>query len=306
MVRNRNDATNIDSGLNTSQKLGIPNANLGNMWSSGLSEISVNGYDVPMLGTSASLPWRRSSTNFEIANNWTKIKGNHIIKWGFDGRYEQYFLLQTQTYNARGLFTFTPGPTTINASGATNSFANSLAAFVLDQPNGIGRDLLEFEPTRRDHVYSLYFQDKWQVSKKLTLDLGARWEYWPASYPQFPAGFSNYDPNNNTLLLAGLGNNPLNMGVKNYPRNIYPRIGLAYRLDDKTVIRTGFGMSSSYRYTENWQYPVKQNQNLTGANSYVAAGSMATGFPAPQPVVIPSDGIILNAPNQAYTITPTN
>jgi hypothetical protein len=305
VVRNRNDATNVDAGLNTSQKLGIPNANI-NQWSSGLSEISVNGYDVPMLGTSASLPWRRSSTNFEIANNWTKIKGTHILKAGFDGRYEQYFLLQTQTYNARGLFTFTPGPTTLNAAGITNSFANSLAAFALDQPNGVGRDLAEIEPTRRDHVYSLYFQDKWQVSQKLTLDLGARWEYWPASYPQFPAGFSNYNPNNNTLLLAGLGSVPMDEGVKNYPKNIYPRIGAAYRLNDKTVIRGGYGMSSFYRYTENWQFPVKQAQQLVAPNSYVAAGAMATGFPAPAPIVIPSNGIITNAPNQAYGITPPN
>lgn len=306
VVRNRNDATNVDTGLDTSQKIGIPNANLGNMWSSGLAEISVNGYDVPMLGTSPSLPWRRSTTNFELENNWTKTLGNHVIKWGFDGRYEQFFLLQTQTYNARGLFTFTPGPTTLNAAGIVNSFANSLAAFELDQPDQIGRDLVEFEPTRRDHVYALYAQDKWQVSQRLTLDLGARWEYWPADYPQFPAGFSNYSPATNSLLLAGLGSTPMDLGAKNYPRNIYPRIGLAYRIDDKTVVRAGFGMSSFYRYTENWQYPVKQAQQLSAANSYVAAGAMATGFPAPLPIVIPSNGIIVNAPNQPFTVTPPN
>jgi hypothetical protein len=227
-----------------------------------------------------------------------------VIKWGGDVRYEQYFLLQTQTFNPRGLFTFAPGPTTLNAAGITNSFANSFASFVLDQPNGIGRDLAEIEPTRRDQVYALYFQDKWQATKKLTLDLGARWEYWPASHPQFPAGFSNYDPNTNSLLLAGIGNTPLNLGVKNYARNIYPRFGVAYRLNDKTVIRSGFGMSSSYRYTENWQYPVKQAQQVIAPNSYVAAGSMATGFPLPIPVVIPANGIITNAPNQTYAVTP--
>jgi hypothetical protein len=306
VVRNRNNATNVDTGQNLTQKFGIPNGNLGNMWTSGLAEIFVGGYDEPMLGVNGCLPWRRSSTNFELANNWNKVKGNHVIKWGFDGREEQYFLLQTATYSPRGRFTYSAGPTTLNASGIANGQFNEFASFVLDQPTGIGRDLAEIEPTRRDKVFALYFQDKWQLTKKLTVDLGARWEYWPASTSQFPAGSVTYDPLNNSLLLGGLGSTPLNLGVKNYPRNIYPRIGLAYRLDDKTVIRTGFGMSSSYRYTENWQYPVKQNQNLTGANSYVAAGSMATGFPAPQPVVIPSDGIILNAPNQAYTITPTN
>jgi hypothetical protein len=305
LVRNQNTATNVDTGQNLSQKLGIANGNLGDPWTSGLAEVFVNGYDTPMIGVNGCLPWRRASTNFEVANNWTKIKGTHVVKWGFDGRYEQYFLLQTATYSPRGRFTFTPGPTSLNG-GPANSFANSFASFLLDQPNSVGRDLAVFSPTRRNKVYNLYFQDKWQVSQKLTLDLGARWEYWPADTPQFPAGFSNYNSANNTLLLAGVGGNPLNMGVKNYPKNIYPRIGFAYRMDDKTVVRGGFGMSSFYRYTTEWQFPVKQAQQLLAPNSFVAAGSMFAGFPAPIPVFIPSNGIIANPPSQNYAITPPN
>ncbi len=306
VVRNRNNATNVDTGTSLSQKLGIPNGNLGDMWTSGLAEVFVNGYDTPMVGVNGCLPWRRATTNWEIANNWNKIKGNHVIKWGFDGRYENYFIIQTATFSPRGRFTFTPGPTTTPTGGVANSFANSFASFVLDEPNGIGRDLAVIEPVRRNKIYNLYFQDKWQLSQKLTVDLGARWEYWPASTPQFPGGFANYDPNTNSLLLAGIGNTPSNLGVKNYPLNIYPRLGIAYRFNDKTVIRAGFGMSSFYRYTENWQFPIKQAQQLTASNSYVAAGSMATGFPAPAPIMIPSNGIITNAPNQAYGVTPPN
>ena len=57
------------------------------------------------------------------------------------------------------------------------------------------RDVLTFSSKREE--------GSMQVSQKLTLDLGARWEYWPADTPQFPAGFSNYNPTNNTLVLAG-------------------------------------------------------------------------------------------------------
>src|SRR5262249_42381940 len=153
-------------------------------------------------------------------------------------------------------------------------------------------------------IYNLYFQDKWQVSKSLTLDLGARWEYWPTSTPQYPGGSVNYDPTNNTLLLAGIGNVPMDLGIKSYKKNIYPRIGFAWRLNEKTVVRGGFGMSNSYRYDINWQFPVKQAQQLTAANSFVAAGTMAAGFPAPLPVVIPADGIIRNAPNQSFSVNP--
>src|SRR5579885_2123441 len=303
-VRNRNDATNVDTGLNLSQKFGIPNGNIGGFWYEGLAEVFVNGYDTPMVGVNGCLPWRRANTNYEAANNWTKTKGTHVISWGGDWRHENYFLLQTATFSPRGRFTFTAGPTTLNAPGIANGYANALASFELDQPTGIGRDLAGIEPVRNDTVEALYVHDKWQATPKLTLDLGARWEYWPASHPQFPGGQFNYDPNTNSLLAAGYGNIPMDLGVKNYPKNVYPREGLAYRLNEKTVIRAGFGMSSVYRYIANWQGPVKQNQQLVAANSFVAAGSMATGFPTPQFFVIPQNGIIPNAPNQNYSVTP--
>jgi hypothetical protein len=301
VVRNRNDATNVDTGTSLSQKFGIPNSNLGGFWYQGLAEVFVNGYDTPMIGVNGCLPWERTNTNFEAANNWTKTKGTHVISWGGDWTHENYFLLQTATFSPRGRFTFTAGPTSL-PGGASGGQFNALAAFELDQPNNIGRDLAGISPVRDDHVYALYVHDKWQLSSKLTLDLGARWEYWPASYPQFPGGQFNYDPNTNSLLAAGYGNIPMDLGVKNYPWNIYPRIGAAYRLNDKTVIRGGFGMSSFYRYIADWQGPIKQNQQDIAPNSFVAAGSMATGFPTPTFFTTPSNGIIPNAPNQNYTI----
>lgn len=307
VVRNRNDALNVDTGQNLSQKFGIPNGNIGGSWYSGLAEVFVNGYDTPMIGVNGCLPWRRSNTNYEAANNWTKTKGNHVITFGGDWRREDYFLLQTATFSPRGRFTFADGPTSLNATGApANGYANALAAFELDEPTGVGRDLVGSEPVRIDHVYALYVQDKWQATSKLTLDLGARWEYWPASTPQFPGGSFNYSPATNSLLAAGYGNTPMDMGVKNYPKNIYPRVGFAYRLNDKTVVRGGFGMSSFYRYITDWQGPVKQNQQLIAPNSFVAAGAMATGFPTPTYFTIPSNGVIANAPNQNYSVVPPN
>ena len=152
VVRNSNDATNVDTGQNLSQKFGIPNGNIGGFWYEGVAEVFVNGYDTPMLGVNGCLPWRRSNTNFEAANNWTKTKGTHVISWGGDFRHENYFLLQTATFSPRGRFTFTSGPTT--TPGVSNGYANALAAFELDQPNGIGRDLAGISPVRDDHVYS--------------------------------------------------------------------------------------------------------------------------------------------------------
>jgi len=247
IVRNRNEATNIDHGLTTSKDIGIPNVNLDD-WSSAPTEIQIDGYTNPVVGFVNSLPWRRSVTNFNFVNNWTKTKGTHVIKWGVDIRRERQDIIQTQVFNPRGRFVFTAGPASLNGNPAT-SFGNSFAAFLLDRPNQIGRDLAVIFPARRNTIYNLYFQDKWEVTQKLTLDLGLRWEYWPSSTPHYPAGFSNYNPFNNTLELAGLGSVPNDLGIANRKKSFGPRFGLAYRLNEKTVLRGGYGISYLVRNT---------------------------------------------------------
>jgi Carboxypeptidase regulatory-like domain len=302
IVRNRNEAINIDHGLATSRDIGIPNVNLDD-WSSGLTEIRIDGYDNPVVGFVNSLPWKRSVTNFNYVNNWTKTKATHLIKWGFDIRRERQDLLQTQVFNPRGRFQFTAGPTALNGDPKT-SFGNSFAAFLLDQPNQIGRDLAIIFPARRNTIYNIYFQDKWQITQKLTVDLGMRWEYWPSSTPHFPGGFSNYNPFNNTLELAGLGNVPNDLGIEHQKKSFAPRLGAAYRLNEKTVIRGGYGISYLLRNTNVYNFPVSQANQFNPANSFVAAGSMATGAPTPNPVQLPSTGIIVNPPDQSYVYIP--
>ncbi len=302
IVRNHNAAINIDSGLTTSKDIGIPGVNL-DAWSSGLAEFRIDGYSTPVLGFSPSLPWIRSVTNFNIVNNWTKTSGNHLFKWGIDVRRERQDLLQTQVFNPRGRFTFTAGPTSLNGNSST-SFGNSFAAFLLDQPNSIGRDLAVIFPARRNTVYNLYFQDKWQISQKLTVDLGLRWEYWPSSTPHHPGGFSNYNPFNNTLSLAGIGSVPNDQGIDSHLTSFGPRLGVAYRLNDKTVFRGGYGISYIPRNTNVYNFPVSQATQFSAPNSFTAAGSMAAGVPPISPVVLPDSGIIVNPPAQAYTYIP--
>ncbi len=309
IVRNHNQAINVDSGTTTSKDIGIPGVNL-DAWSSGLTEIRFDSqYSNPVLGFSNSLPWVRSVTNFNIVNNWTKTMGTHIFKFGVDVRRERQDLLQTQVFNPRGRFMFTTGPTSLQVpAGQTapkTSYANSFASFLLDQPgSGSGRDLAVIFPARRNTIYNLYFQDKWQVSQKLTVDLGLRWEYWPSSTPHHPGGFSNYNPFNNTLELAGIGSIGNDLGISNPGKSFGPRLGAAYRLNDKTVFRAGYGISYIPRDTNVYNFPVSQATQLPSINSFLAVGAMATGFPAPSPAVLPSTGVIVNPPAQAYTYIP--
>jgi hypothetical protein len=299
-----NEAQNSDFGTTASSALGIPGVNVSG-FTSGL--VTINGpFSNPMIGYSASLPWVRAEANIDLVNNWTKIYKNHLFKFGFDMRRLRDDLLQTQTFGPRGAYTF--GSAQTGAPGDTNTtWANTMGSLLLDLPSSGGRDFSIDFPTYRAWQFFWYVQDKWQVSNKLTLDVGLRWELYPPGTPAFPGEFSNYNPTNNTLVVAGVGGNPLNLGLQNHKTYFAPRLGIAYRLSEKTVIRTGFGISytpfpdNSYAWDN---YPVKGNAQLisisgvtgnfgpVGLSANGPVATFQTGFPVPAPAVIPSSGII--------------
>ena len=303
LSRYSNKAQNLDYGTKASEAVGIKGANLDD-WSSGLSTISVSGLTDPLVGYSASLPWNRAETNIDFVSNWTKLLRNHSIKFGADVRRLRDELLQTQDAGGpRGEFDFRNNQTAIPGSPVLDQ-VNAMASFLLDTPNTIQRDLaIQFPAYRAVYLFT-YVQDKWQVTPKLTVDLGVRHDFYPPATPRLPGGFSNYDLATNTLVVAGVGNNPMNLGRKTYYTNFAPRFGAAYRINNKTVLRAGFGISwipfpdNKYAWDN---FPVKQtnayNSLTTFGQSQTTAGvygSMTTGFPIPRPAVIPPNGIIPN------------
>ncbi len=316
-----NIAVPSDYGQNQSAALGIPGLNLSPI-TSGLVSINIGQfYSNPIVGYSASLPWTRAEANIDVANSWTKILGNHTIKFGGDIRRIRDALLQEQTFSPRGIYTFAAGQTALNDNGTESktSYFNNMASFLLDVPSQAGRDLATYFPALRSWQFFTFFQDKWVVSPKLTVDLGVRWEIYPPFMPQFPGGFSNYDPTNNSLIVAGLALNHANLGRKTYYDFFAPRFGTAYRLTEKTVLRAGFGMSYTPFPDNNYafNYPVRANNayNPVGAfTTYTPAvlntGQVATfqnGFPPPVLPAVPAGGIIANAPvNQSYFVVPLN
>jgi hypothetical protein len=297
-----NTAVSGGDGLQTAQDVGIRGANI-DPWSSGMTRIRIDsGLSDPFAGFSASLPWDRSERTVEFAAVFTKLKGNHQIKFGEDFRHTRDFLLQTQDNGGpRGEFRFGPNQTALPSDSASinSGFANAFASFLLDMPFRAARDLKVTDPGVRFWAFFTFVQDKWEVSKNLTVDLGLRHEYYtPYVGLVDQGGLSNYDPATNTLQVAGVGSVPQNVGVQSYWKNWGPRAGASYRLNDKTVIRGGYGLSTlpfpdnSYVYN----YPVKQNNVFNPVNSFQPVGSMKNGFPDPIVAVIPSSGLIDASP----------
>ncbi len=315
--RYRNVANGSDYGTNSSTQFGIPGVNV-DPFTSGMTALNSTGFSNPLVGYSASLPWVRAETDFDVVNNWTKTNGNHTFKFGGNFIRIRDDLLQEQTFGPRGTWNFATGQTALNGGPGTG-FANNFAALLLGVPNQVGRDLPIYFPAYRAWQLFFYGGDKWQVTPKLTLDLGLRWEFYPRATPQFRGGFSNYNGDMNTLVVAGVGGNPMNLGMNQQYHDFAPRIGAAFRATDKDVIRAGFGISyapfadNTYAYN----FPVKQNNAFNSISSFGPAvlpnGVAATfeqGFPPPSVATVPSNGLIpVNTPlllSQSYITIPKN
>jgi hypothetical protein len=309
-----NEAIQTDYGKDDATKVGAVGINI-SPFTSGMVGINLgSGFSSPLVGYSASLPWVRAEANIGFVNTWTKIAGNHTIKGGIDIRRVRDDLLQDQTFSPRGVVTFGTNQTfTSGASGGTG-IANNMASFLLDLPSQVGRDINTYFPALRAWQVFSYVADNWRVSPKLSVNLGLRWEFYPPPTPRFAGGFSNYNFVDNTLVIAGVGKNPSNLGMDTHYKMFAPRLGLAYRLTNTTVLRSGFGISytpfpdNTYAYN----YPVRANNSYQPLSTYLPAvypdGSVATfqkGFPALQPIEIPADGIIHNPdPTSVYYVIP--
>jgi hypothetical protein len=312
----RNSAQQTDYGSSDAKTLGIPgngpNGTDNVATSSGQVAFQVsqfagngeNGTSNPLIGYSQSLPWLRAESNIDFANNWTKILGNHTIKAGADIRRVRDDLLQGNNNAAAGTFYFsenqTSAPTTVNGSIMTSQ-ANDIASVLFDVPYTVGQDTNSTFPCYRQTWLFFFVADKWQVTPKLTADIGLRYELYPPATPRKAGGFVNYNPATYQLVLAGQDGNPSNLGMQTDFKNFAPRLGLSYRASEKTVVRGGFGVSyvpfvdNTYAYN----YPIKTStaytNTATDGQALNPAGGVVnfvTGIPATPTAVFGSNGTI--------------
>jgi len=229
---------------------------------------------------------------FNASLTW--VKNNHTYKAGAEFRTEGF---PARVYtNAAGTFTFAAAQTGLPSTNGQNLNGGNVgfpyASFLVGSVSQVILNPPE-NPRLGKHQLGMYIQDTWKATRKLTLDYGLRYDfstYWREQYGRAPS-FSGSTPN---PAFGGQPGAPIYEGslpghcqclfAKNYPFGFGPRLGIAYQITRKTVLRAGFGIVYDGTPTNN-----QTTTRSAATNFTLSAGS--TGFD--QPVMLLRTGIPL-------------
>lgn len=201
------------------------------------------------LGTSSNGLYVHHSKNFGA--QISKFMGKHNVKAGYD--YRRLHVDGVVFGNSSGAFTFTNQFTRANAQSATSASGADIADLLIGAP----ASATGFIPTKLFQYvtyYAGYVQDDFRLSSKLTLNLGLRWERETGLQETNNNLITGFDPNapnplgaqagfpvNGVFRFAGVNGQSVTTGSPNRNK-LSPRIGFAYQLTDKTVVRGGYGI----------------------------------------------------------------
>ena len=186
---------------------------------------------------------------FSVSNATSKVAGAHSLRFGFQAEFRKVDM--DTTTGARGGFTFNG-----RATGRTNSLPHSVADFLLGYCSTCTGTFGSADATYKSPTFAPFLDDVWQVNPRLTLQMGVRWEYL-APWHELNDNEGSFDPASGKI---GFHKVPANLPVSLLPllitqdnfypagivrkdlNNFGPRVGAVYSLNDKTVVRGGFGV----------------------------------------------------------------
>lgn len=191
----------------------------------------------------------QDNDTYMFTQGYTWLKGKHEFKFGWDYRFLTTFGYDYAGSNGRYIFNRAQTAVPNSASGSGHEFASLLLGAVDEADSTVLPILLN---EIRYRYFATYFQDNWRVSKKLTLNLGFRydvpinWHVEQGNYSGINLTKPNPGADNRAGALEFYGTGPGRAGVlRPFPtdmKNIGPRVGFAYQVAPKTVIRGGWGI----------------------------------------------------------------
>jgi hypothetical protein len=262
----------------------MPRIDIGpaNTWSSYGNGIRVND------NTASVFDYLDPQWQWVMNAGWNK--GAHNVKFGID-----IHRLHMNHYEITApSFQFPGGATALSGGLAPNLF-NGMADFLLGMPisrnTALQMPLLSEEDggsneqsaTLRTWEYGIYVRDQFQLTRKLTVSAGVRWEYYPV--PQHAdRGVEIFDFTRNRLLLCGLGDIPTDCGIDVQKDLFTPRLGVAYRATDSLVFRAGYSRNPQNDNMiggrmRNFPVNVQITDVAVGGNNFTPVGSFSDGYP---------------------------
>jgi outer membrane receptor protein involved in Fe transport len=288
---------------------GTPDINIADVTATTPSNTSSNGQNTgAQFGSGLNMnhcncPLTEREDQFQLVNNWTKTIRNHAVKFGVDLRYARNLRVPSDS-DRTGIDNFANGPTSNGTNGGLG-----FASFILGDVFSFNRyaststNAKEFQP--RDYFYA---QDTWRYSPKLTLNLGVRYEYYAPERVNGKGNGALLNYQTGYINVAGEGPIGLNMNVKAAANAWNPRLGVAYQMTPKTVIRAGYGRSfdlgvfgSDFGHVVTQNVPVLANQSLSGT---AGPASYAFNLSDPTNNTVPGIGKPLNATSPLANYTP--
>jgi hypothetical protein len=219
----------------------------------GVPAFQINGGWTNIGNDNTGNPFLFRDNQYVGAANLSWLKGAHLLRFGFDYLNPQlnHFQPQGGTFQTvRGSFGFSGNATRLQnnaASIAESQQFHSWADFLLGQPTNAGKvDQLRNPNSVWWKQFALYARDHWQIGSKVTLTYGLRWERFPVPRKD-TTGINRFDPDTGQVFTGGLSGVPFDSGADSGPGLFLPRVGIAFRWNDKTVIRGGYGQSADPR-----------------------------------------------------------
>lgn len=276
--------------------LGIPGTNLGETpLYGGMPQFSISTYSG--YGYSYT-PLQYKQKTFQYTGNVSWIKGTHNVRFGVDLNRQHMDHFEIAPTN----FAFNGNVTSLRGGAGPNQF-NSYGDFLLGLPVSYvnSRQTVPMI-TLRSWQQSLYIRDQWQATRKLTLSLGLRWEYYPVP-TRADRGIERFDLKTNTYLICGVGPTPRDCGIKVSKALFAPRIGIAYRPSETMVVRLGYALSPEQINMARdgiASYPVRVDFTATGLDAFAPVGPLSAGIPQiPTPDI--SKGSLVLPPGASFS-----
>jgi len=284
---------------NVAEKFGVGNINLADFPATqGFPQVQLSsGY---VTGGSTFKPLTFLDRNYQFTDTLSGRAGSHDWKAGVDFRFlstkPSFSLFPAGYFFFAGAFqslTADPNFAFYDPNAFFGNGGSDIADLLLGLPQVAFVGLQLTDPKTKSHEMAFFAQDSWQVSKRLVLNYGVRYEY-QSPYVEENNNLSNFDPATMSYLLAGRGGNSRTL-INPDRNNFMPRVGLAYRLNERTVVRAGYGVfftpendARSDVLTKNYPFGTRQNffNDIFGGLPF--SYTIDTGLPRSTTINIPT------------------